>query len=209
MFHIILTILRREIRETIASSTLLSVLIVLTILVPLGACIQARYYQIVVEDYSVRQSVRQTENSSQSIVLIRPLPPMAPFFNGAYNSLPDEFRLLSDSATTTTTPSGDLTPLDWLFPKIDLSFIIGVLMTLLAILLAHDTIARDKDQGVLKLILAGPVKRMSVLAAKLTGVILPVTVILIYVVSLYTTIVITLSKGTVNLSASNLGSLAA
>jgi ABC-type transport system involved in multi-copper enzyme maturation permease subunit len=201
------TILRREIQETGASSTLLSALVALTILVPLSACTQARYYELVVEDYGLRQSVRQTENSSQSIVLIRPLPPLAPFFNGAYDSLPDEFRLLNDSATTNT-PSGDLTPLDWIFPKIDLSFIIGVLMTLLTILLAHDTIARDRDQGALKLVLAGPVKRRAVLAAKLTGVILPVTVTLVYVVSLYTTVVIAFSKGTVDLSVANLSALA-
>jgi ABC-type transport system involved in multi-copper enzyme maturation permease subunit len=200
------TILRRELQENCANSTLLSALVALTILVPLSAYIQARYYQRVVEDYALRQSIHHTENSSQAIVLIRPLPPLAPFFNGAYDSMPDEFRLRNDSATTNT-PSGDLTPLDWLFPKIDLSFIIGVLITLLTILLAHDTIAGDREQGTLKLILAGPIQRRTVLAAKLTGVILPVTVIIIYVVSLYTTVLAVFSGGAIDLSAANLGAL--
>ena len=160
-------------------------MVALTILVPLSAYIQARYYQRVVEDYALRQSIHQTENSGQSIVLMRPLQPLLPLFNGAYNILPDEFRLRSDSATINP-PSGDLMPLDWLFPKIDLSFIIGVLMTLLTILLAHDSIAGDREQGALKLILAGPVRRRTVLAAKLTGIILPTTVILLYVsIALY------------------------
>ena len=201
------TILSRELQETGASSTLLSALVALTILVPLSAYIQARHYQRVVEDYAIRQSIRQAENSFQSIVLIRPLPPLTPFFNGAYDSLPDEFRIWSDSATTNR-PSGDLAPLDWLIPKIDLSFIIGALMTLLAILLAHGAIAGDRDRGSLKFILAGPVQRRAVLAAKLTAVILPMAVILIYVVSLYTTVVITFSGGTVDLSISNLSALA-
>jgi len=200
------TILHRQLKETGASFTLRSALVALTILVPLSAYIQARYYQRVVEDYAIRQSFHQIENSSQSFVLIRPIPPLASFFNGAYDDLPDEFRLLNDSATTNT-PSGDLTPLDRLFPKIDLSFIIGVLMTLLTILMAHDTIAGDKEQGTLKLILASPIRRRTVLAAKVTGVILPTTVILIYIVFLYTIVVIVFSEKTVDLSGANLGAL--
>jgi ABC-type transport system involved in multi-copper enzyme maturation permease subunit len=200
------TIVRREIQETGASFTLLSALAALTILVPLSAYIQARYYRHVVKDYSIRQSIHQTEYSSQSIVLIRPVPPLAPFFNGAYDSLPDEFRLRNDTATTNT-PSGDITPLDWLFPKIDLSFIIGVLMTLLTILLAHGAIAGDREQGTLKLILAGPIQRRTVLAAKVAGVILPTTVVLIYIVILYTTVVTVFSEGSVDLSGANLSAL--
>jgi ABC-type transport system involved in multi-copper enzyme maturation permease subunit len=199
--------LRRELQDTFSSLTLISALVVLTILVPLSAYIQARYYQRMVENFAIRQSIHQTENSGQAIVLIRPLPPLLPFFNGAYDRLPDEVRMRSDSATTNQ-PSGDLTPLDWLFPKIDLSFIIGVLMTLLTILLAHDTVAGDRERGSLKLILAVPIQRRTVLAAKLTGVILPMTIILIYVVLLYTTVVTVFSGGTVDLSVANLSVLA-
>jgi ABC-2 type transport system permease protein len=197
------TILRRELQETLSSPTLLSALIVLTVLVLLSAYIQARYYQRVTEDYAIRQSIHRTEDSGQTIVLIRPLPPLLAFFNGAYDGLPDEFRLRSDSVTINPL-SGDITPLDSIFPKIDLSFIIGVLMTLLTILLAHATIAVDREQGTLKLILAGPVQRRTVLAAKLTGVILPVAIILIYVVLLYTTVIIMFSGEAANLSIANL-----
>jgi ABC-type transport system involved in multi-copper enzyme maturation permease subunit len=182
-------------------------MVALTILVPLSAYIQARNYQRVVEDYALRQSIHQTENSGQSIVLMRPLQPLLPLFNGAYNILPDEFRLRSDSSAINP-PSGDLMPLDWLFPKIDLSFIIGVLMTLLTILLAHDSIAGDREQGALKLTLAGPVRRRTVLAAKLMGIILPITVILLYVTLLYATVVTAFSGGTVDLYGANLGALA-
>jgi|SoiMethySBSTD1v2_1073268.scaffolds.fasta_scaffold02169_13 ABC-type transport system involved in multi-copper enzyme maturation permease subunit len=201
------TILRRELQETLSSSTLIFAVVVLTILVLLSAYIQARYYRRMVEDYTLRQNIHQVENSGRAIVLIRPLPPLLPFFNGVYDSLPDEFRLQSDSVITNPL-SGDLTPLDWLFPKIDLSFIIGVLMTLLTILLAHDTIVVDREHGTLKLILSGPVQRRVVLAAKLTGVILLMTIILVYVVLLYTTVVKVFSGGTVDLSVANLSALA-
>jgi ABC-type transport system involved in multi-copper enzyme maturation permease subunit len=202
-----LTTLRRELQDTFFSPTLISAIVVLTVLVPLSAYIQARYYQHVAENFAIRQRIHQTENSGQAIILIRPLPPLLPFFNGAYDRLPDEVRMRSDSATTYQ-PSGDLTPLDWLFPKIDLSFIIGVLMTLLTILLAYDTVAGDREQGSLKLILAVPIQRRTVLAAKLTGVILPMTIILIYVVLLYATVVTVFSARTIDLSVANLSVLA-
>ena len=98
-------------------------------------------------------------------------------------------------------------PLDWLFPKIDLSFLIGVLMTLLTILLAHDSIAGDREHGALKLILAGPVRRLTVLSAKLTGIILTTTVILIYMILLYATVVTVSTRGTVDLFGANLSAL--
>lgn len=200
------TILRRELQEIFTSSVLLSAMVALTILVPLSAYIQARNYRHVTEDYALRQNIHLTENSSQTIVLLRPIPPLLPFFNGVYDNFPDEFRLRSDSATITP-PSGDLTPLEWIFPKIDLSFIIGVLMTLLTILLANDIIARDREQGTLKLILAGPVQRRTVLGAKLSGVILSMIVVLIYVILLYTTVVTVFSGGTVVLSVNNVSAL--
>ena len=200
------TILRRELQETVTGFTLLSAIVALSILVPLSAYIQARYYRHVVGDYAVRQSIHQSENSAQSIVLIRPTPPLAPFFSGTYDILPDEFRLQNDSATANT-PSGDITPLDWLFPKIDLSFIIGVLMTLLTILLAHSAITGDRERGTLKLILAGPVRRRTVLAAKLTGVILPTGAVLVYVILLYAIVAAGFSEGTIDLSGAILSAL--
>jgi ABC-type transport system involved in multi-copper enzyme maturation permease subunit len=205
MFH---TIIRRELQETRSSVTFLSAIVVLTILVLLSAYIQARHYQRMVEDYDFRQHMRQATDNGQTFVLIRPLPPLLPFFNGVYDSLPDEFRLRNDSVKTSQ-QSGDLTPLDLLFPKIDLSFIIGVLMTLPTILLAHVTIAGDKEQGTLKLTLSSPVQRRAILAAKLLGVIAPMSVVLVYAVALYTAVVTVFSGGTVHLSAATLGSLAA
>src|SRR5262245_33276380 len=148
------SLFRRELRETFFSFTFLSALVALTVLVPLSAYIQARYYRRMVEDYTLRQKIHRAENGVQSAVLSRPLPPLLPFFNGVLDRLPDEFRLRNDTATTDPL-SGDLTPLDRLFPKVDLSFIVGVLLTLITILLAQGRIAREREQGTLKLILAG------------------------------------------------------
>src|SRR5215475_14396985 len=93
-------LLRRELQETLSSFTFLSAVCVLSILVLLSAYIQAHYYRSMVEDYTLRQSIPRAENSGQTLVLTRPLPPLLPFFNGVYDRLPDEIRLRSDSVTS-------------------------------------------------------------------------------------------------------------
>jgi ABC-type transport system involved in multi-copper enzyme maturation permease subunit len=201
------SLFRRELRETFFSFTFLSALAALTVLVPLSAYIQARYYRRMVEDYTLRQKIHRAENGVQSAVLSRPLPPLLPFFNGVLDRLPDEFRLRNDTATTDPL-SGDLTPLDRLFPKVDLSFIVGVLLTLITILLAHGRIAREREQGTLKLILAGAVPRRTVLAAKLSGIVLPMAGALAYAIGLYVLVVSAFGGGTARLSAADLTRLA-
>src|SRR5262245_3857098 len=202
-----LIILRRELKAILSSFIFLSSMVVLTIMVLLSAYIQARYYRSLVEDYSLRQSIHQAENSEQSIVLTRSPPLLLPFFNGVFDSLPAEYRLRIDLVSADPL-SGDLIPLDWLFPKIDLSFITGVLMTLMAILLAHDTIAGDRERGTLRLILAYPISKHVILATKLTSIILPMKIALGYVVALYIVVVVAFSGGTFDLSAISISELA-
>jgi ABC-type transport system involved in multi-copper enzyme maturation permease subunit len=201
------TILRRELQGILSSFIFLSSLAVLTIMVLLSAYIQARYHKSLVEDYALRQVIHQAENTERAIVLTRPPPLLLPFFNGVFDSLPDEYRLRSDLVSADPL-SGDLMPLNWLFPKIDLSFIIGALMTLMAILLAHNTIAGDRERGTLKLILASPISRRTVLAAKLSSIILPMSVALVYVMVLYVIVVVAFSGGSFDLSATSFSELA-
>ena len=197
------TILYREIYDGITSFTFLSALVLLTALVPLSAYIQAQYYRQVIADYSVRQKIHEAENSAYAAVITRPVPPLLPLFNGVYDSLPDEITVRNDSATRTLS-SEDLRPLDWLFPKIDLGIIIGVLMTLMALLLGHDAVSGEREQGTLKLILSSPVSKNMVLVAKLMGVVGLMLISLIYTIILYVLVLIASSGGAFALSAPRL-----
>jgi ABC-type transport system involved in multi-copper enzyme maturation permease subunit len=194
-----ITLFRRELREILSSFTFQSAMIVLTALILLSAYTQAVYHRSLVKDFEIRQRVHQVENNEEAIVVSRPVPTLLPFYNGAFASMPDEFRLRSESVSANPL-SGDLTPLDWLLPKIDLSFIVGVLLSLVAIQLAHTTIAGEREQGTLKLILAGSVKRRTVLAAKMMSILVPISAALLYAVLLYTFIVIGFSEGTIALT---------
>jgi len=201
-------ILRRELQEGLTSFTFMSALAVLTALVPLTAYTQARFHQQVIADHGSRQILHRAETRSGVMILTRSVPPLLPVFNGLYSHLPDEITLIRESASGTPS-TGDLKPLDWLFPKVDLSMIIGVLMTLMAILLAHDAVTGEKEQGTLRLVLSDPVARRTVLGAKLIAVVLLLVLSVIYAVLLYTLLAAVFSAGMFELSATRFIELAA
>ena len=62
----------------------------------------------------------------------------------------------------------DLSSTD-LLPPVDITFIVTVIGTLLAILMAHDVITREKEQGTLRLILSNSVSRDAVILSKWIG----------------------------------------
>ncbi|HQH45555.1 MAG TPA: ABC transporter permease subunit, partial [Candidatus Aminicenantes bacterium] len=63
----------------------------------------------------------------------------------------------------------DNDPLPVLFPLIDLTFILGILMSLAALIFSYDAISGEKEDGTLKLMLANGVPRARVILAKIIG----------------------------------------
>lgn len=60
-------------------------------------------------------------------------------------------------------------PLTNLFPSVDMVFIVGVIISLLVFVLTYDAVSGEREEGTLKLLLAGPVPRDQILAAKWLG----------------------------------------
>ena len=200
------TLLYREVYDSFTSLTFLSAFALLTLLVPLSAYTQGRYYRSVLADYQLRQQLRESENARTTTVITRPIPALLPFFNGIHDSLPNEIALNINSALRTPS-SEDLNVLDWLFPRTDLSLIIGVLLTLMAVLFGHDAITQEREQGTLQFILSGPVARRSMLLVKLAGVTLIMALCLVYTLSLYLAIIITAAEGALSFSSLPSGNL--
>lgn len=60
-------------------------------------------------------------------------------------------------------------PLKKLFPRIDLIFIISVLLSLLAVIFTYDSVCGEREEGTLKLLHSTTVSRASVIVGKLVG----------------------------------------
>ncbi len=202
-----LMVLLREMRDIANSFTYASALIALTALVPLAASIQAQHYNRLLEDFAARQSIHQGESATGAHIITRPVPPLLPLFNGVYDSLSDEFTIQPDPVSLNPS-SEDIAPLRRLFPRIDLNLIIGVLMTLVAILLAHRAISGEKETGTLKLLLSTPISRNTIFFAKLSALILLLAAALGYSLALYAFVIKTFGSGAFHLTKDRLAQLA-
>jgi ABC-type transport system involved in multi-copper enzyme maturation permease subunit len=60
-------------------------------------------------------------------------------------------------------------PLSILFPPLDFLFIVTIIMSLLAILFSHDAIARERQSGTLRLVIANSISRTKILFGKFIG----------------------------------------
>jgi ABC-type transport system involved in multi-copper enzyme maturation permease subunit len=200
-------LLYRELQLGLAGFTLRFSLLILTVLTPLSAYTQAGYYSQEIADYQIRQRIHQAENTASYVLVTRAVPPLLPVFNGVYSQLPSEVALRS-GASYMQPSSEDLKPLDQLFPRPDLSLIVGVLMTLMAILLGHDSITGERERGTLKLLLASPVSRRVILAAKFAAVASLMVACLAYTLALYITLLAIFNGGPFRLATPNVAEVA-
>jgi len=63
----------------------------------------------------------------------------------------------------------DNDPLPVMFPLIDLTFILAILMSLAALIFSYDAVSGEKEDGTLKLMLANGVSRGKIILAKVVG----------------------------------------
>jgi ABC-type transport system involved in multi-copper enzyme maturation permease subunit len=65
--------------------------------------------------------------------------------------------------------TGQSPPMDLRFPPLDFGFVVGVVMSFMAILFSYDSISGERERGTLKIMLANPLPKDSVLFGKYLG----------------------------------------
>jgi ABC-type transport system involved in multi-copper enzyme maturation permease subunit len=88
--------------------------------------------------------------------------------------------------------SFDNDPLPVLFPFLDLTFIVAVLMSLAALILSYDAVCGEREDGTLKLVLANAVPRSTVILAKIAGGV--ATLLIPFLVSLILSLILLLAR---------------
>jgi ABC-type transport system involved in multi-copper enzyme maturation permease subunit len=64
-----------------------------------------------------------------------------------------------------------------LFGELDLTFIVGVVYSLFAVLFGYSAVSGEREKGTLQLIISNPVRRTSVIAGKLIGTYIPLALV--------------------------------
>ncbi len=162
------TIIEKEFLEKILTLRFVTALVLSSGLAAVSAFVLSNDYAQELADYNARVKLHGDTANAQMIVVDRKPLPLATMFHGIAK---DSATSVSLAVDTYPQPSEtiDDNPLSVLFPTVDLTFIIGVVMSLLAIMFAYDTISGERESGTLALISSNPVKKPMLIFGKWVG----------------------------------------
>jgi ABC-type transport system involved in multi-copper enzyme maturation permease subunit len=156
-------IVKKEILENLATyrfyvlTGLMSVMILVSIIVSYGD------YHLRVENYNI---LRPGPKESDKIIL--PPEPLSIFAKGL-DANAGRLYQLSALGIQVQPSQQSINRLSSLFSVPDMLFVIKVILALIALLFSFDAICGEKEQGTLKLMLAGRTRRASLVFGKLVG----------------------------------------
>lgn len=142
---------------------------------------QVRVYQI--EQQKADEGMKKTRvwSNLRPTIVTKPAP-LSIFSNGMMNNVGNKVRIFFDSYPLFPTGHANTrdNPLLNVFFSIDFSKVVAILISLIALVFAYDSITREREDGTMKLSLTGQVSRISFLFGKLTGLLLTLLPILLF-----------------------------
>ncbi len=177
MFRILV---RKELLENLLNFRFLVALLMGLVLIPLSIVVNARDYQA--KERNFRESLRLYEESRKTLgdlyrdgaILFGPPSPLGMVSGGIDILLPQSVETVGFFTTrgvqTQFNNSRRLdSPFSYLYGRIDLGFVVSVVLAVLALLMTAHSVAGEKERRTLAQILANEVPRTSVILAKATA----------------------------------------
>lgn len=160
------TLIAKEMRAHLLSFRFLASFAILFVLVVVTAAVLTGDYVRKLDEYSQRQAeldryLRSYAHFNRIGGVIQPAQPPVPFQ-----------ALVRGLTADVNMESFDNDPLPVMFPLIDLTFIVTILMSLIALILTYDAVSGEKEDGTLKLMLANSLPRARIVLAKAAAAIL-------------------------------------
>jgi ABC-type transport system involved in multi-copper enzyme maturation permease subunit len=157
------TLVLKELRGHLTSFRFLAGFALIFVLVVVTAVVLTGDYVRKLDEYSARQTeidryLRQYAHFNRIGGVLQPSLPPIPFW-----------ALVRGLSAEVNMEAFDDDPLPVMFPLIDLVFIVGLLVSLLALILTYDAVCGEKEDGTLKLMLANGLPRSKIVLAKAAG----------------------------------------
>jgi len=157
------TLIAKEMRAHLLSFRFLASFVTLFVLVAVTAVVLSGDYVRKLDEYSGRQTeieryLRSYAHFNRIGVIIQPSQPPVPFQ-----------ALVRGLTADVNIEDFDDDPLPVMFPLIDLTFVVTILASLMALILTYDAVCGEKEDGTLKLMLANGLPRSKVILAKVAG----------------------------------------
>ncbi len=168
------TILLKEIQETVYNFRFLVATLLCLILVPLGMFVSLKDYQGRLDEYQreLRLYLEQSEgNLRKSFVAygFRPPSPLSIFSHGFGENLPHKAIIEDDVPLKLEYKVVNENSFSSLFGKIDFVYIVSYFVSLTALIFTFGSIASEKESGTIRLVMSNSLPRWKVILAKLIG----------------------------------------
>ena len=157
------TLIAKEIRTNILSFRFLVSFALLFVIVAVTSLVLTGDYLRRQDEYSQRQAelehyLRNYAHFNRIGIILQAAQPPIPF-QTLVRGLTAEVNL----------EQFDNDPLPVMFPLIDLTFIVTILVSLMALILSYDAVCGEKEDGTLKLMLANGLSRSKIILGKFAG----------------------------------------
>ena len=162
------TIMTKEFLEKILTLRFFVALLMSIVLTILSVVVLSKDYAQELADYHLRTQMHAETSNDQLITIDRKPSMLKAMFQGITKGSARIVRLLIGFQPKIIETIDD-NPYSVLFPTIDWTFIIGIVMSLLAILFAFDSVCGELETGTLALIASNPIKKPMLILGKWLG----------------------------------------
>jgi ABC-type transport system involved in multi-copper enzyme maturation permease subunit len=157
------TIVKKEIQNNLYSFRFLVSFALLLVTVTITVFILTNDYLKKVDEFSQRQAeienyLRNYAHFNRIGNVLQPTQPPIPFY-----------ALVRGLSSDTNIENFDDDPLPVMFPLLDLTFIVTLLMSLIALVFSYDSLSGEKEDGTLKLMISNGLSRSKVILGKIAG----------------------------------------
>jgi ABC-type transport system involved in multi-copper enzyme maturation permease subunit len=156
-------LIKKEIRANLVSFRFVAVAAMVLIVVPVAVLILANDAVKKVDEFSMRRT--ETENYLKSYAhfnrlqnVVRPAQPPLP-----------SYAVVRGISSDVNIEEFDDDPLPVMFPLLDLTFVVAILLSLAALIFSYDAVCGEKEDGTLKLMLSNGLPRAKILVGKVVG----------------------------------------
>ena len=172
LFHIV----RKELLDQLLSLRFAIACVVCVVVFVLSSLVLARDYREAMSTYNMNQVIHRNEllartevwSLFQGIKVNRPLNTMNVLVRGIAGDLTESIQVQQGNRLDFP-ETYEQNPVLPLFPSVDFVFIVGIIMSLLALAFAYDGVSGERESGVLKLMLSYSAPRDLVLLGKWLG----------------------------------------
>jgi len=163
--------------------------ILCVVLISVFVPVLAKDYQQQLKNYNANVVANEAELRKVMVyknilpTVYRPPNVLSAFSEGVEKRLGTSAKIWNMGVPEISATSDEVNPYMSMFPALDVSLVLRIVFSALALLVAYNVISGEREQGTLKLILSGTVARYQVLLGKLLAglmiLIVPVTVVFI------------------------------